>query len=182
MPRMPYADPAAISDYARQAIEQSNLNVMRMLAGASEPILRGFNQVSGAFYMGSDFPADLREVAILRVGVLTGAQYEVYHHETGARAAGFSDEQIEAIKQGGEQPRLLTPAQQAVLSFTDEVVKDVRASDAALAGVRRHLSDRLTLDLLLLIGAYMTIARVIETTGVEMEGAPHDWSEIPAQA
>jgi hypothetical protein len=50
----------------------------------------------------------------------------------------------------------------------------VRASDATLAAARTHLGDRLTLDLILLIGLYMTVCRLLETTGVEADAVAPD--------
>jgi alkylhydroperoxidase family enzyme len=51
-------------------------------------------------------------------------------------------------------------------------VRDVRASDEALAAVREHLSPREVVELLLVIGNYMLVARVAETAGIELDEAP----------
>ena len=61
----------------------------------------------------------------------------------------------------------------AALCFTTEVVRDVRASDESLAALREHLSPREVVELLLVIGQYMMVARVAETAGIEIdEGGP----------
>jgi alkylhydroperoxidase family enzyme len=57
----------------------------------------------------------------------------------------------------------------AVLRFTSEVVLDVQASDEALAAVREHLSPREVVELLLVIGNYMMVARVARTGGIELD-------------
>jgi len=56
-----------------------------------------------------------------------------------------------------------------VVDFTDDVVKNVRASDKTLSVVRQFLSDRTVADLVFLIGCYMTISRYMETMGVPLE-------------
>jgi len=61
-----------------------------------------------------------------------------------------------------------------VLDFTEEVVLKVRASDATLAAVRQQLGDRQVLDLIMLIGLYMTVCRLLETTGVEPDPVSPD--------
>ena len=69
---------------------------------------------------------------------------------------------------------MLTPAQSAVMAFADDVILNVRAGDATLAAVRAFLTDRALVDLILVIGLYMTVSRLLETTGVELDQAPID--------
>jgi alkylhydroperoxidase family enzyme len=179
MPRIPYADPATLPENIHAAIARTPINIVRMMAGTSDGVFDGFGKLSGAFYgPKASLPPPLREIAILRVGYLSKAPYETYQHEAGARTAGLTDSQIEAIKHGGEHAEVLDATQQAVMSFTEDVVKNVRASDASLADVRKHLSDRQVLDLIMLIGLYMMVSRFLETTGVELDGKPLDWKTV----
>jgi alkylhydroperoxidase family enzyme len=150
-----------------------------MMGGASPSVFQGFSAFSGAFYAGSGLSANLREVAVLRVGYLSKAEYEVFQHEPAGRLAGLSDGQIAAIRHGGEHPETLSPVQQAVLNFTDDVVLNVRAGDDTLAAVRRHLADAQVLDLILVIGLYMAVSRFLETTGVELDTSALDWKHLP---
>jgi 4-carboxymuconolactone decarboxylase len=182
MPRIPYADPATLPEAVRTAVARAPINVVRMMAGASEGVFDGFTKFSGAFYgPASSLPPALREIAILRVGYMSHAGYETFQHEPSGRLAGLGDNQIEAIKHGGEHVEALDPVQQAVLSFTEEVVKNVKASDANLAAVRQHLSDKQVLDLTLLIGLYMMVSRFLETAGVENDSKALDWKTMVPQ-
>jgi 4-carboxymuconolactone decarboxylase len=182
MPRIPYADPATLPDSVRTAISRSPINVMRMMSGASEGVFNGFGMFSRAFYgPASSLPANLREIAILRVGYMCKAPYETFQHEPAGRQSGLDDSQIEAIRHGSEHRHALDETQQAVLSFTEDVVTNVRAGDASLAAVRKHLSDKQVLDLTLLIGLYMMVSRFLETTGVELDGKAIDWKSLAAQ-
>ena len=70
---------------------------------------------------------------------------------------------------------MLGEAGQAVLVFVDDLVKNVRPSDATLAGVRKHLSDTEVIDLTLVSGMYMMVSRFLETTGIELDDKPIDW-------
>jgi alkylhydroperoxidase family enzyme len=65
-----------------------------------------------------------------------------------------------------------------VLAYVEDLVKNVRASDATLAAVRAHLNDTQLVDLTLVTGMYMMVSRFLETTGVEIDGAPIDWKEV----
>ena len=182
MPRIPYADPATLPDAVRNSLARAPINVVRMMAGASEGVFDGFTKFSGASYgPASSLPPPLREIAILRVGYLSHAPYETYQHEAGARNAGLADGQIEAVKHGGEHVEALDEVQQAVLTFTEDVVKNVKASDANLAAVRKHLSDKQVLDLTLLIGLYMMVSRFLETAGVELDSKTLDWKTVIPQ-
>jgi alkylhydroperoxidase family enzyme len=183
MSRIPYPDPAKLPEAMRQRHEGNPANVSRMLTAASEPVYNGVSALGGAFINGSPLPAKLREIAILRVGYLSNAKYEVFQHEALARHVGLSDAQITAIKAGGAAAAALGEAGAAVLAFTDDLVHNVRAGDETLAAVRKHLDDVQVVDLILVSGMYMMISRFLETTGIEIDSTPIDWKEMtPADA
>jgi len=172
MARIPYPDPATLSPAARDYIARSqNLNIVRMLSHASPAVFEGFNALSGGIMLRSPLDPVLRETAILRVAYLSKAAYEIYHHEAVGREVGLTQAQLDAIARGGADPAL-SPEQQALLAFTDDVVLRVKASDENLAAVRRFLDDSAVVDVLLTIGCYMMVARLLETTGVELDQAP----------
>jgi 4-carboxymuconolactone decarboxylase len=171
--RIPYPDPAKQSEAVRATLARAPINIMKMVANASEPVFNGFGQFSGAFYQPSELDPMLREVAILRVGYLSKSAYEIFHHEGLGRQIGLSDGQIAAIK-AGRPSGALTPAQAAVMAFADDVIVNIRAGDATLAAVRAHLSDQAVVDLILVIGLYMTVSRLLETAGVELDQTPID--------
>lgn len=175
MPRIPYVDESKLSDEVRAHLGDIPANVTRMMAVASEPVFKGVSEIGGAFISGSDLPAKLREIAILRVGYISNAPYETFQHEALGRYVGLTDAQIEAVKAGDTKSATLDEAERAVLAFVDDVVINVRASDATLAGVRKHLPDAQVVDLILVTGAYMMISRFLETTGVEIDDEPIDW-------
>lgn len=174
MPRIPYANPADLTPETRAAVDRAPINVMRMLAGTSPAVFEAYGKYAAAFFAPGGLAPDLRELAILRVGYLSHAAYETNGHEAFARKVGLDEGHIAAIRHGGQHPETLSAVQQAVLDFTEDVVLRVRARDETLAAVRAHLGDRLTLDLILLIGLYMTVCRLLETTGVEADAVAPD--------
>ena len=169
MARIPYSDPASLTEPLRNYIELSgNLNLLRMLGHATPGIFEGFNVLSRGIMMESKLDPVLREIAILRVAYASNAAYEIFHHEAIGRAVGLSDAQLIAIKQGGKQS-VLNAQQQAVLDFSDDVIRNVRAGDITLNAVREFLDEKGVVDLLLTIGCYMMLARLLETTGVDID-------------
>ncbi len=177
MPRIPYPDLATVPADLVERLGDSPSNVNRMLLGATPDVYRGFSALARSLFELSPLSAQLREIAILRVGYLSNAAYEIYQHEAFARHVGLSDAQIAAIKEGGAKATVLGEDGAAVLAFTDDVVRNVRPSDASLGGVRAHLPDPLVLDLIFVIGAYMTVSRFLETTGIELDEKPIDWAQ-----
>jgi 4-carboxymuconolactone decarboxylase len=184
MPRIAYPDLSKLPAEVRQRLGDNPANVTRMLFAASPAVLEGFSVLSLAFMGGgSPLPPKLREIAILRVGYLSNASYEVFQHEALARHVGLSDAQIAAIKAGGAAGAALGEAGAAVLAFTDDLVKNVRAGDATLAAVRAHLDDTQLVDLIIVTGMYMMVSRFLETTGVEINETPIPWGDVvPAEA
>ena len=92
--------------------------------------------------------------------------------------SGLSEAEIDAVRKGGAAATVLGEAGAAVLAYAEDLVKNVRASDATLAAVRAHLNDTQLVDLTLVTGMYMMVSRFLETTGVEIDDAPIDWKEI----
>ena len=82
---------------------------------------------------------------------------------------GCTDAQIAALDKGDDGAACFNAREKAALRFTREVVVDVRASEAALGEARKHLSDREVVELILMSGFYIMLARLTESLGVETE-------------
>jgi 4-carboxymuconolactone decarboxylase len=170
MARLPYVDPADASPPVREALELAPpLNIFRMMANAEtafRPWLRW-----GATLL-SDLALDplLRELAILRVARLTPhAEYEWIQHAAIAKAVGASDVQVEALERDEPEAECFDDDQRAVLRFTTEVVQDAQASSGTLDRLAQILSPREIVELLMVIGQYMMVARVMATTDMELD-------------
>jgi alkylhydroperoxidase family enzyme len=167
--RIPYPDLATKTAKVQEIVGQAPINVSRMMANASPGVVEGFIAMGKSFYQGTDLPADLREIGILRAGYVAKSDYETWQHESIARSVGLSDAAIAAVKAGKAAAGVLNPAQEAVLAFTDELVVNGTPSDAALAAAQKHLPVDQLLDLVLVTGYYMMISRFLNTTGVERD-------------
>jgi len=173
MARIPYPDPTALSPETQEFLAKlPPLNLFRMMAGG-ENLLRAFVQLGNHLLFKSKLPPVLREIAILRVGALSGAHYEVFQHERIARSLGMTDAQLAAIRHGPDDPAF-DDLQRLVMRYTDDVVRNVRASDEMFEALRGKLSLQELQELTVAIGYYMTASRFLETFGIELEadGAP----------
>ena len=82
MARIPYFNPANAAGPRAQAAygKLPPLNIFRMM-GHSGEMIDGFTKLGTQILNFSKLDKVLREIAIIRVGVLSNAGYEVYQHE-----------------------------------------------------------------------------------------------------
>jgi alkylhydroperoxidase family enzyme len=168
--RLPYVDPTTASEEVRETFAQLpiTLNVFRMMAHARtnfRPLVRLGTSILGR----QQLAAKLRELAILRVARLSPARYEWVQHVPIARAVGASAAQVEALERDDVEADAFDAVERAVLRFTTEVVRDVRASERTFTEIAALLTPQEVVELLLTIGYYMMIARLLETTAVDLD-------------
>src|SRR6218665_3338982 len=129
MARIPYYDLSqAPESYTRLIAARPPLNLYRMLAHAGKTA-EGFLALGSAILRENTLDAKLREIAILRTGILCGASYEVHQHRRVARRVGLSDDKIDALGKDADRSAL-DATETLVLEFTDQVVLHVKAPDA----------------------------------------------------
>jgi alkylhydroperoxidase family enzyme len=173
MARVPYPDPAELSEETRAFLAKMKpLNIFRMIGYGEKQAVAGL-RFGNAILMKGELDPVLREIAILRVGHLCRASYEVHQHEIIGRGLGMSDELLQAIKREPDDA-VFDDAQKLVMRFTDEVVNDVKASDATFQAVAEKFGYKQTMELVLAISFYMLISRVLENFEVEIEDDTHD--------
>lgn len=165
MTRLPYTDPADASPPVAEALAKlPDLNLFRMLAQADSAFVPWL-RYGGALLGRLALDPVRRELAILHVARLCGSEYELVQHREIALVVGASAAQVRAVEDG--ETAGLGEDLEAILEFTGEAVRDLAASPAALDAVRAFLSPREVVELLLVIGHYVAIARVVATLGIE---------------
>jgi 4-carboxymuconolactone decarboxylase len=175
MAKLPYVDLATVPGPLGELLRsRPSLNLYRILPHAPEAAL-GFLALGRALLTRTGLEPALREVAILRVGALSRASYEVHQHRKVGRSAGLSDAEIEAVLSLEVGPGL-NPRQRLVIELTDAVVGDVRAPAALNDRVIAELSEQGWLELLMTIGYYMLVSRVLENVEVDIED--HDVGKL----
>jgi alkylhydroperoxidase family enzyme len=170
MARVPYPDPPTLDPDTRTVLDRlPPLNVFRMMAHG-RGLLAAFARLGNHLLFKAQLDPMLREIAIIRVGVLSGAGYEVFQHERVSRQLGMSDELIGAIHAGPDSAEF-DDLQRLVVRFTDDVVANVRAGDDTFVPLLEQLSVREVQELVMTIGYYMTVSRFLETFDVDIEGS-----------
>jgi alkylhydroperoxidase family enzyme len=169
MPRIPYIDPDEAPAPVREAFEAiPPLNIFKTLAHA-ETAFRPFLRFGGAVLTRLQLDPVLRELAILQVARQTEAEYEWVQHVAIGQSVGVTAEQISALEEGDVASAAFDAAQKAVLAFTREVVHGPQVGDEVFAALRAHLSEREVVELLLTIGDYWMLARVMTVLEIDVE-------------
>lgn len=167
MARIDYPDPTTLSERTQRALERMPpLNVFRMLSHADSSFVY-FLKMTGALWNEADLSARQRELAILHVAQLTGAEYEWHQHTAIALRSDVTQAEIDAIEAGRLGAPEFGAADAALLAMTGAIVTSPRSDEATFAAAREHLSSRALVELHLLAGAYASLARLM--TNLELE-------------
>ena len=170
MPRIPYPDLAKASPEVREMLGRlpASANIFNMMAHA-ETCLKPVMKLGGTLLGKLQLDSRLRELCLLHAVKLAGGEYEWMQHVAIARDLGCAEAQVAALEAGEEAAACFDARERAALAFTRELVVEGRASEAALAEVRKHLCEREIVELIVLAGFYTMLARLTETLGVEAD-------------
>ena len=172
MARIPYPDLGPDLSKASPEVRDmlgrlpSPANIFNMMAHA-ETCLKPVMKLGGTLLGKLKLDPLLRELCLLHAVKLEGGAYEWVQHVPIALDLGAAQAQIDALAKGDDKASCFSALEKAALAFTREVVVDAKASDATLSELRKYLSEREVVELILMSGFYTMLARLTETLGVE---------------
>ena len=145
----------------------SVVNVFRALLNspdAAEVVAR----VGEYVRFGSPLAPTIREIAILSTARELNFEYEWAHHEPVAREVGVSDQVIDSIRSG--RAPMGIPAKEGVFAqAAKELVRDGTLSDRTFQAIEHLLGPLQTVDLIVLVGFYSMLGRIVNALGVELD-------------
>jgi alkylhydroperoxidase family enzyme len=165
MPRVPLidekTDPALAQLIATIKSERGGklLRLYQALLN-SPPVAEGWLKLFTAIRQKTKLGGRYRELAILRVALLNGADYEYRAHLPFALQEGLSQVQIDAI-QGWQLSERFDARERTVLAYTDAMTRGIRVPDAVFAEVARHFDERETVELTATIAGYNLVSRFL---------------------
>jgi alkylhydroperoxidase family enzyme len=170
MARIPYVEVETASGKAKEVLERLpvKLNIFKMMAHA-ETNFRPLIMLGTSILTEQQLSARLRELAILRVARLSRAEYEWVQHVPIAKMTGVSDEQVAALARDDAAAACFDPVDRVVLRATDEIVRDGGPSDATFADLQARFSNREIVELVLAVGFYMVMARLMISTRIDVD-------------
>lgn len=170
MALIPYPDLDQISPEAKEMLRRlpAPANIFNMMAHA-ETCLKPVMKLGGTLLGKLELDPKLRELCLLQAVKVAGGEYEWLQHVPIALDLGASQAQIDALDRGQDQAACFDATEQAALTFTRELVASGKASQEALSSLRQRVSDRVVVELILMAGFYVMLARLTKTLGVENE-------------
>lgn len=170
MSLLPELSPAEADPRVRSALERlPPLAIFRILANAQGTFV-DWLRFGRDCLDGDLFDPILRELAILRVARLTpGAEYEWAQHVPILLAVGGSAAQLAALQSDEVEADALGEDGRLVVRFTTQVVLDAAPDEATLNSMSARFNTAEIVQLLLVIGQYMMLARVMATAGLQVD-------------
>jgi alkylhydroperoxidase family enzyme len=169
MALLPYVDESEAPEKTREILNRGKvkMNVARMIAN-SDAAFYPFSMLGNSLLTRGKLDAKLREIAILRTAKVSRSVYEWTQHVPIAKAVGVTEAQVAAMEHP-EKATCFNEVESLVIKFTDEVARNVKGSPATVAQLKKHMGAAEIVELVLSIGFWGMVARLLETTEVDLE-------------
>ena len=129
-------------------------------------LTQAFNTFNGHLLYTSTLSDRHRELLVLRVAVVRGAEYERRQHVVLAADVGISREEIGWITEGPDAAGWVVPLERAMVRAVDELVTDARITDATWGELAAELRTEQLMALVFTVGAYDLLAMAFRSFGV----------------
>ncbi|HEV8071430.1 MAG TPA: carboxymuconolactone decarboxylase family protein [Planctomycetaceae bacterium] len=109
-----------------------------------------------------------REILILRIGWLCGAEYEWAQHVRIGKAVGLSDDDLKHIQQGPEAAGA-SQHDRLLLKAVDELHADSFIGDETWNALAASYDTRQLMDLVFAVGQYNLVSMALNSFGVQLD-------------
>jgi 4-carboxymuconolactone decarboxylase len=172
MARLPNLDPEQAEPRVAEMLAKApDLGIFRLVANA-QGAFPAWMRFGGKLFEPEELDPLLREFAITRVAAMTpGADYEWVQHAAIMLEVGGTEAQLDAIKRGALDAGVLGADGELVVRFTSQVVRDASPDEETFAAMSARFTPREIVHLLLVIGQYMMLGRIMATAQIDLEPA-----------
>jgi alkylhydroperoxidase family enzyme len=173
--RLPVDEAKAAADEAGVPNYMAELSIFQVLL--NHPLLaRAVNDLLASMLWHGSLDSRLRELVIMRIGWLTGSDYEWTQHWRVAQGLGVSADDLLAVRDWRCYDGF-GPAERAVLAATDDVVRDGAVSADSWAACERALGadPAVLVELVTAIAAWRMIATIVQSLDVPLEDGVASW-------
>jgi 4-carboxymuconolactone decarboxylase len=144
------------------------INIYRLMLHSPELAEAWFNLNQAARY-GTEIDGAGRELIIMRVAILNRCDYVVKTHASQyALKEGLTREQVDALGDW-RGSSLFDAKQHALLAYSDAMTEDIEVPEAVFSDVRKYFTERQTVELTMLVGAYNMLTRVLNALKIDPE-------------
>jgi 4-carboxymuconolactone decarboxylase len=173
-PRMQPVRPDEMTDDMRAFLQKWTGGIFRgadsnpvLLTFARHPPLADlFSQLNIHLLSTSTLPVKQRQIAIMRLAWICNATYMWSSHLSTSVRSGLQPDMFRPVQVGADDP-YFTEFERVVIRATEELVNDRKIGDVNWRALMQEWNDRQMLDFLFTVGAYVTIAGVMRSTGVQ---------------
>ena len=172
--RMPQVQPEDVTEEMRAFLAKWTGGVFMdadknpvLLTFAHHPKLADlFSQLNIHLLSTNTLPVKQRQIAIMRAAWICKATYMWSSHLRTSMRRGLEPDMFRPIQVGADDP-YFTDFERVVIRATEELVNDKKLSDASWQSLMAEWNNQQMLDFLFTVGAYVTVAGVMRSTGVE---------------
>jgi 4-carboxymuconolactone decarboxylase len=158
-------------DFYKKTQKSSGRVIHLFKALAHSPkILRDWGRLGTTLLMKGETSRKLLEIAIIRVGEINQAAYELTAHRRIGLECGLTQDQVTDIANWQESDKF-DDLERAILQYTDEVSQNIRVSDESFNSLRKHFSERQMVEITVTIGYYHMVCRFLEPMQIDLENA-----------
>ncbi len=144
------------------------INIYRLMLH-SPALTNAWFDLNQAVRYGTEIDGQSRELAVIRVAILNNVAYvQQAHGPAYALKEGLTAEQVAAIADW-RSSKLFSAPQRALLAYTDAMTRTIDVPDDVFTELRKHFSERQTVELSMLIGAYNMLTRFLQALKVDPE-------------
>jgi alkylhydroperoxidase family enzyme len=117
-----------------------------------------------------------RQALVLRTLASCDETYELAHHVRISRKAGIGEDAIAAFQSGAGDA--LTVFDRVLIAAADELKRDQDMTDATWAALAERYSTEQLMEVVFVVGCYLTMAMLTKTCGMPLEQADGAFEEV----
>lgn len=165
MPRVPMVDPATpdpalapVFDVFRNS-GRDVPDLYRVLGNAPK-LLQGWTDFAWPLRHDATTPRGLRELAILRVAQITGADFEWKAHAEFALKVGVTQTQLDALADWSSSDQF-DADERALIAFAEQLTSGLAVDDETYAALAARWTPAEVVELTLTVSFYSCVSRVL---------------------
>ena len=139
-------------------------NLYKMLLH-SPPVAEGWLAFLTAIRQKCNLSGRDRELVIMRIAVINGADYEFRAHVPFALKEGITQEQINALRDG--RLDVFDARSRDVLAYCESMTREIHVPNAVFQAIHPHFNERELVELTATIAAYNLVSRFLEALQID---------------
>jgi alkylhydroperoxidase family enzyme len=144
------------------------INIYRLMLH-SPALANAWFELNQAVRYGTEIDGQCREIAVIRVAILNKVEYvQRAHGPAYALKEGLTPYQVNALADW-RPSTLFSEKQRALLGYVDAITREIEVPEAVFQEARKHFTERQTVELTMLIGAYNMLTRFLQALKVDAE-------------